>query len=217
MTTRSTPSQWRPASATAVLAGLLASMAVTAPTLVAQDEPAAAPPKTVAVELAPDSKAKDKDRSGVERVMDRAKLLMDKLKGRERKVDPFGMSMDPEEKLEIVEEAIEEAPRQVTTLEEAVARFTVSGVVPKRREVIVGARSLGIGDRVLIEHREVRFQLTIVEITPHRISLKDQETGEIASVDLGIIPEDLPTAVTGTGAPEPGEGIMAIDSIFEVE
>jgi len=209
--------KWRSVSATVVFAGLMVStMAISTP-VVAQDAPAPveAPKKAVSDEKDPKEKGEDLD--GVDLVLDRAKLLMEKLKERQRKVDPFGMSMDPEEELEIVEEEIEEKPRQVTTLEEAVARFRVSGVVPRRREVIVGARSLGIGDRVLIEHREVRFQLSIVDITPHRISLKDQETGEIASVDLGIVPEGLPTAVAGKGAPAPGAGIMAIDSIFEVE
>jgi len=210
--------KWRSTFALAILTSLIVSLAAFGLSPVAQAAPAAKP---ATEKKADDAKAKGEGKGekldGVALVMDRAKLLMEKLKARQRKVDPFGMSMDPEEELEVIEEEVEEAPRQVTTLEEAVARFRVSGVVPKRREVIVGARSLGIGDRVLIEHREVRFQLTIVDITSHRISLKDQETGEIASVDLGIVPEGLPTAIAGKGAPAPGDGIMAIDSIFEVE
>jgi hypothetical protein len=152
--------------------------------------------------------------------MDRYKLLMSKLEKKERKVDPFGMSMDPENQVIVEEEAEAEAPRQVTTLEEAVARFRVSGVIPKRGEVIVGARSLGIGDRVLIEHKEVRFDLTIVEVTARKISLKDGETGEIASVDLGIVPAELPVGLSpkqqGRGMTA-NSGIQSMNSAYQVE
>jgi hypothetical protein len=156
--------------------------------------------------------------STIDMVMDRARLLMDKLEKRERKVDPFGMSMDPENQVVVAEEVEEAAPRQVTTLEEAVARFRVSGVIPKRNEVIVGARSLGLGDRILIEHKEVRFDLTIVEVTALHVSLKDTETGEIASVDLGIVPDTLPV---GLGPQGPGitanGGIQSMNSAYQVE
>ena len=186
----------------------------------AQDAPEAAKAEAKAEPKADKKPAAEKGDGekleGVDLVMDRARLLMDKLKGRERKVDPFGMSMDPEN-AHVIAEEIEDAPRQVTSLEEAVARFRVSGVVPSRKEVIVGARSLGIGDKVLIEHREVRFQLVIVEVTPHKISLKDTETGEIAGVDLGIVPGMLPTSVAGQGAPAPGAGISPMSADFQVE
>ena len=166
---------------------------------------------------APKEKSEEKKEGAIDMVMDRARLLIGKLEARQREVDPFGMSMDPENAVVVAEE-VEEAPRQVTTLEEAVARFRVSGVVPRRREVIVGARSLGVGDRILIEHREVRFDLSIVEITAREISLKDGETGEIATVELGIVPDKLPVGtVAGKDGVPQSTGILPLDSAYQVE
>ena len=202
-------------SARILLAVIVAVLAFAEPSVVvADDEPAK---EKAVTETKKDEKSKGSG-GAVDMVMDRYKLLMSKLEKRQRKVDPFGMSMDPENQVVVAEEEEEEAPRQVTTLEEAVARFRVSGVIPKRSEVIVGARSLGIGDRVLIEHKEVRFDLTIVEITARAISLKDAETGEIASVDLGIVPDKLPV---GLSPKQQGmtatRGIQSMNSAYQVE
>ena len=201
-----------------VTAMFLGTLAFAVPCAVLADDETAK--QTATASKKKDGKEAKSEGSGgaVDMVKDRYKLLMSKLDKRERKVDPFGMSMDPENQVVVAEEQEAEAPREVTTLEEAVARFRVSGVIPKRSEVIVGARSLGVGDRVLIEHKEVRFDLTIVEVTARKISLKDAETGEIASVDLGIVPDELPI---GLSPKQQGRtaitGMQSMNSAFQVE
>lgn len=180
--------------------------------------PAAAAGEATPKKAADDQGKESKENKGtVDMVMERARSLMSKLDDRQRKVDPFGMSMDPENQVVVAEEEVDAAPKQVTSLEEAVARFRVSGVIPQRAEVIVGARSLGVGDRVLIEHKEVRFDLMIVAITAHQISLKDSETGEVASVDLGIVPDKLPVGASEGGGIDASTGIQPMNSAYQVE
>ena len=202
-----------------VMAIFLATPTITVPSAVLADDKPEASKAVTSPTKKGDKKAESGELEGaVDVVMDRYKLLMSKLDRRQRKMDPFGMSMDPENQVVVEAEAEDEAPRHVTTLEEAVARFRVSGVIPKRSEVIVGARSLGIGDRVLIEHKEVRFDLTIVEVTARQVSLKDAETGEIASVNLGIVPDQLPVGLSpkqqGTTAIS---GMQSTNSAYQVE
>ncbi len=123
--------------------------------------------------------------------LSRSKEVVTKLDDRERKQDPFGMAMDPEEELpevvaeEIIDETgMEEAPG--TTLQEALSKFHVTGIFPKTKEVMVGAQNLGVGDTVVIDYKGVTFNLNIEDVTQNEISVKDLDTGEIASVNLGF-------------------------------
>ena len=95
--------------------------------------------------------------------LDYARKLVDRLDKKDRKIDPFGMPMDPMAKgTELampVESPLENGPK--TSLQEAISKFRVTGVYPNRNEVIVGAQSLRVGDQVVIKHGEVSFKLKI--------------------------------------------------------
>jgi hypothetical protein len=119
------------------------------------------------------------------------KNVMKKLEDRERKEDPFGMAMDPEEELpelqieEVIEEGeIEALPR--TSLQEALQKFQPSGFFPSRGEIIVGAQNLGVGDEVVIDYKGVTFNLTIEDVNRTEVVMKDVDTGEVASKILGF-------------------------------
>jgi hypothetical protein len=125
--------------------------------------------------------------------------VLNKLEDRERKEDPFGMAMDPEEELpEIVAEAgTEEVPEEAqvrTSLQEALQKFQPSGFFPSRGEIIVGAQNLGVGDEVVIDYKGVVFNLIIQKVSEEEIVMKDSDTGEEAGVHLGFannLPEGM--------------------------
>ena len=130
--------------------------------------------------------------------LDYARKLVDRLDKRERKVDPFGMPMDPKQEggAEVpmaMDDPIEDGPK--TSLQEAVSRFRVTGVYPNRKEVVVGAQSLRVGDQILIKHGEVDFNLEISKVEKDSVELVDLETGEIAGVSLGIV-QAIPQGMT---------------------
>lgn len=126
--------------------------------------------------------------------------VLKKLEDKDRKEDPFGMAMDPEEELpEVVaeagqEETEEELPSK-TSLQEALQKFQVTGIFPSRGEIIVGAQNLGVGDEVVIDYKSVIFNLTIQKVTQDEIVMKDTETGEEASVHLGF-GDNLPSGMS---------------------
>lgn len=124
--------------------------------------------------------------------------VVNKLDERERKQDPFGMAMDPEDDLpeieiEDMDEGLEEAP--TTSLQEALSKFSVTGIFPKEQQVMVGAQNLGIGDKVVIDYKGVSFNLEIATISAKEIAMKDLDTGETASVHLGF-DDSLPAGMS---------------------
>lgn len=121
-----------------------------------------------------------------------SKKVVDKIEERDRKQDPFGMAMDPENAIEepvaaAEEETGEEEPEAVrTSLQEALGKFRVNGIFPARQEIIVGAQNLGVGDAVVIDYQADRFNLVIVRISQDEILMRDTDTGEEAGVPLGF-------------------------------
>lgn len=151
-----------------------------------------------------------------------ARDLLQKLGSKNRKVDPFGMAMDPEEAVPDVvaapEEATEEEAGPKTTLEEAVSKFVVTGLFPNRKEVIVGARNLKVGDVVVIRHSDVEFNLRIDSVTSDAVGLMDTETGEKAFVALDVTGDGLPAGMfregggsEGAASQGPGTGIVPMN------
>ena len=82
-----------------------------------------------------------------------------------------------------------------TSLQEAVSKFRVTGVCPSRKEVIVGAQSLGVGDNVVIKHGDFSFNLKISKVDANSVELTDLDTGETAGVTLGIV-QAIPEGMT---------------------
>lgn len=151
----------------------------------------------------------EKQPTGVAKLADRiqnfgfleyARKLVDRLDKKERTIDPFGMAMDPQQKgaeLALVEEGpvAAEDTAVKTTLQEAVSRFRVTGVYPNRKEVIVGAQSLRVGDNVVIKHGDFSFRLKLSKVEADSVELTDLETGETAGVSLGIV-QAIPQGMT---------------------
>ncbi len=114
---------------------------------------------------------------------ERAKMLVAYLASRDRRADPFGLAMDPTKPLAVrkIEKVIEQE-KAVTVdssmLQEAVQRIQITGVLPSRQQVIIGAQIATIGTRIEVRQGEVTFKLQISSISSAGVMLKDLETGE---------------------------------------
>ena len=92
----------------------------------------------------------------------KADQIIKMLAARERKLDPFGLGIDPKTAatLQIEAPALEiEAERPKTSLQEALDMLMVTGVIPRRHMVIIGPRTLRVGDQFAIEKDTMVFRL----------------------------------------------------------
>lgn len=121
--------------------------------------------------------------------------LMKQFETRERKKDPFGLSLDPgaikDEPVMVAEVAEgkkeEVVPVKVVSLQDAVDKFQVNGVNAAKQMVMVGFRSLRLGDPVEIEHDGELFKLRIMKITVDEVVFMNTKNQESASVRLGVV------------------------------
>lgn len=120
--------------------------------------------------------------------------LVEKLRNRNREIDPFGCAMNPAKKAALVIEAppvpVEEVPASKrTSLELALQTLTVNGVNPGARTVLVGARRYRQGDHLVFQHEEVRLRLRVCDVALEAVTFSDLDTGEKAVHRLEIAPQ----------------------------
>ena len=180
---------------------------------------------------------KDQRKEGISDLGDRvqnffvlkfARKLVEKLESRDREVDPFGMAMDPEQELaDIVVQSVDEETEEEkvkTSLEEALSKFQVTGIFPGRKEIMIGAQTLRVGDRLLIKHQGAVFHLAIAGIDSKKVSLQDTETGEHASVPHGVLGglppgmhREKPVLASGEALSETGTIVPMSDRLITLE
>lgn len=126
----------------------------------------------------------------------RVAQILKQLKARERKFDPFGLSMNPKDaaKLEVAapEPEITEEPKIKTTLEEALAKLEITGVLPNRA-IMIGGTKIQVGQKFRLSKNDFVFQLKLTSVKLGHFNVSDLETGENAVHQLQIAPS-LPTA-----------------------
>lgn len=126
----------------------------------------------------------------------RVEKVLQQLQTRERKLDPFGLSMNPmiDAKLEVSQPEPELAvePQAKTTLEEALAKLEITGVLPNRA-ILIGSSKIQVGQKFRLSQDDFVFQLTLTSVKLGYFQVSDLETGEDAIHRLQIAPT-LPTA-----------------------
>ncbi len=138
-------------------------------------------------------RAKDKDE-----IADEQKANWEQLKqsfrDRKRRKGPFGGKMDPgvpDEIVPVAESTVVKKEmkvvKKVASLQEAVNKFQVNGVNPKKQMVMVGFRPVHRGDIVEIEHDGELFKLRIVKVTKDEVVFMNIKNKEEASVQLGVV------------------------------
>lgn len=113
---------------------------------------------------------------------------------RTRKKGPFGVKMDPgiPDEIVIVPETVVTKEKavaivKVASLQEAVNKFQVNGVNPKKQMVMVGFRPVRRGEIVEIDHDGELFKLRIVKIAKDEVVFMNIKNEETASVRLGVV------------------------------
>jgi len=107
---------------------------------------------------------------------------------RTREKDPFGSNMDPgifkavDTPFEdLLETKAAEPVKIVPPLQDVVDKFKWNLISVPRGLVMIGSRTLRVGDLVQIECRGVLFKLRITKITKHAVEFINTETGEKAT------------------------------------
>ena len=112
-----------------------------------------------------------------------------KAKQSKRKVDPFGLPMDPEVPLPKPEVPVEKEPADPgVTLRDGLSTLRITGVNAKRGEILAMGRRLKLGDVVRVKVGDRQFEFKLREITSREITLEDLKTGEKGKVVMGILP-----------------------------
>lgn len=134
------------------------------------------------------------DRDDTKPGKDRATTLVQRLAQSDRKLDPFGLSMNPSvvASLDIAAPALEvsepDAALPKSSLEEALEQLTITGVIPHRKMVIIGSRSLREGEQFIIEKDTFLFNLKLSKVALEGITVTDLDSRESAFLPLGIAP-----------------------------
>ncbi len=71
-------------------------------------------------------------------------------------------------------------------LQAAATKLNISGSFPKRKEIMIGARNLGIGEAIAIAYQDQRYDLEILDITSSELKLRDQGSGLELKVAIGM-------------------------------
>lgn len=107
------------------------------------------------------------------------------------------------------EGAIEAAARQaeldahayLKSLQAATAKIKIAGAFPKTKQIMVGAKNLGIGDEIVIEYEQRRYRLSILDITSSELKLRDEQSLLELKVAIGMT-RALPPGMSRTPPPD---------------
>jgi len=71
-------------------------------------------------------------------------------------------------------------------LQEAATKLNITGSFPKRKQIMVGAKNLSVGDEIAIRFKENHYDLEILDITSSELKLRDQQSKLEVSVAIGM-------------------------------
>ncbi len=124
-----------------------------------------------------------------EDVKSRWELLKKGFGERTREKDPFGSEMDPGIPKIVaavpdtkIEEIIPTKPIKVVPLKDVLRKFVPTLISASQQAVMVGSRTMHVGDAVEIEYDGVLFKLRITKITSGKVEFINTENGEKGTV-----------------------------------
>lgn len=124
-----------------------------------------------------------------EEYADDAKVRWEQLKKsfgeRTRIKGPFGTNMEPGVPKVVapvietkIEDIIPTKPKKIVPLKDALSKFLPTLISASQQAVMVGPRTMNIGDSVEIEYDGVLFKLRIIKISSGRVEFINTENGE---------------------------------------
>lgn len=133
-----------------------------------------------------------------------------------RVTDPFGQVQDPAAeaaKPQPVAPTIRSAVLPPVPYSEVVSQIRVTTVIPGENRFLVGTRSFKTGDRFPLAYRGRNFPSEVVEVSAHRIVIKNVTNSELGIVRLDLLPEGMTKGIRPAIAP----GLQKTDSSAPLE
>jgi hypothetical protein len=121
-----------------------------------------------------------------------------------RSTDPFGQVQDPAAeaaKPQPVVQTIRSAALPPVPYSEVVSQIRVTTVIPGEKRFLVGTRSFKTGDRFPLAYRGRNFPSEVVEVSAHRIVMKNVTNSELGIVRLDLLPEGMTKGIQPAIAP----------------
>ena len=94
-----------------------------------------------------------------------------------------------------------DAQAYLQSLQTAATKLNITGSFPKRKEIMIGAQNLGIGEEIAIEFHNHLYNLEILDVTSSELKLKDQESQMELTVAIGMT-LSLPPGMSRSAPPE---------------
>lgn len=132
------------------------------------------------------------------------KSLSEILSIRKRETDPFGQYQDPDAKPVIkptVTKLKRFAPAQTTPFSDIVRLIKVTTVMPSEKSFLVGTRTIKQGDQIPLSFRGKRIKVQVAEVNSTNIQFRNMESGEMAAVQLNMLPAGMTPGINGITAP----------------
>ncbi len=100
-----------------------------------------------------------------------------------------------------VEQAELDERAYLGALRAATAKMKIAGAFPKTKQIMVGAKNLGVGDEIVIEYEQRRYKLEILDVTSSELKLRDQQSRLELKVAIGMS-RALPPGMSRTRPPD---------------
>ncbi len=89
----------------------------------------------------------------------------------------------------VAEKARMEAEVYRQQLQAATAKINISGAFPRTKEIMVGAKRLGVGEGLAVQYHENLFQLEILDINKEELKLRDEKSKLEISISISVADE----------------------------
>lgn len=111
---------------------------------------------------------------------------------KDRTTDPFGQLQDPEAKRVIKTSVAKKSQRvqqmQATPFSDIIRLIKVTTIMPGERRFLVGTRSFKEGGIIPLAFRSKIINVEVMSVSSRQISLRNQESGEIAALPINLLP-----------------------------
>lgn len=112
-----------------------------------------------------------------------------------RTTDPFGQLQDPNAK-PVVKPTPAAATRRVVAIQptafpDIIRRIKVNTVMPNEKKFLIGTRTIRQGDEIPLNFRGRSIMVRVVKVSSRAIDFRNNESGETASLPLGLLPEGM--------------------------
>lgn len=153
--------------------------------------------------------------------LQRSNEIVAKIRDNERRIDPFGLPMDPTNAVDTLamsdeyEEAQESPSLNASSFKTALQDLPISGMYPSKQTVVIGARSFNRGDQFGMKLEELTIRLRVEGIKGTSIFFRDMDTQEVATVEFNPKPSEFEPIIRGSKQPM-GKGIVPMSDLFIV-